>query len=134
MLDNIQDADLTGVPTCQTDTVNSGAGGNVDVSIILPTGALYILKAWALGHNDIAARAAVVVLTDAISTVSIPIETIAAFAATATPLVDMNKVKGSVLLAPGGIRAHATFVSVGANKDCYITSFFHRVQGVQPLV
>lgn len=134
-METVGDYNLIGIPTNYTRTVNSGAGGNTDVDLIVPTGHIWLLKFLTGYHADVAARVVSWYLTDVASGVTILLPGNTSVAANIrNPFPLGTWIAGPLVLSPGGLSVRAVVEGATAATDCTLQALIHKIRGVPPNV
>jgi hypothetical protein len=127
--------DLIGRPFNYRRTVNSGAGGNIEARIVVPTGEVWIAKYMTAYHDDAVARQLVFYIDDLINAIIIQMPIPASVTTNVrADFLSGSWLTGALILSPGALEFYVTAQALAANKNINIELHGHKIYGAWPLV
>jgi len=123
--------DLVGVPGNYSRLVGSGAGGDVTVDMVVPSGQIWIVKYLTAYHQDDAANRTIIwYLRDGVGPVDIQGPYLSVGANIRYPFPFATDVPGPFVCFEGGFTVGIVVQGVGAAHNCVLEAHVHRIYGV----
>jgi len=131
---NLGDNNLVGMPCNYERTVNSGAGGDTQCNLVIPTGEIWIVKFLTAYHNDATgARILFWYLRDTPRAIDIMGPYLSCAANDRFPFPFPTYVPGPFACSPGCFNVGILAAGLAANKNITLQAHVHKIYGVAPL-